>query len=217
MTWIVSLGQSESRLYLKLIIGSTVLTVTTVYAPQVGLPDTEKDAFYDKLGSTVASIPDSNTLMICVDWNGHIGKETEGYEEAHGRRAYGVRNTEGERVLEFAVAHNMTISNSWFAKSDNHLITYESGGAKTQVDYILVRKQHRKDIRDTKVIPGEECAPQHRLLVYDFRVPNPVKVKHHFQPRIRTWRLKDPNTKASFKQEVQSRLSTGVGTKVEDI
>ena len=47
------------------------------------------------------------------------------------------------------------ITHIW--KKSSHLITYESGDNKTQVDYILFRRSLRKYIRDVKVIPGEEC------------------------------------------------------------
>ena len=50
-------------------------------------------------------------------------------EEVHGGFAYGVKNTEGERILEVSFANNLVICNSWFRKKDNHLDTYESGGA----------------------------------------------------------------------------------------
>ena len=33
------------------------------------------------------------------------------------------------------------------------------------VDYILVRESDRAKLKDVKVIPGEACIPQHKLLV----------------------------------------------------
>ena len=52
-----------------------------------------------------------------------------------------------------------------FNKSETKKITYESGGYKTMVDYILVRESDRAKLKDVKVIPGVACIPQHRLLV----------------------------------------------------
>ena len=34
----------------------------------------------------------------------------------------------------------------------------ESGGVRTVVDYVLAKKNDMKDVKDVKVIPGEECA-----------------------------------------------------------
>jgi len=49
-------------------------------------------------------------------------------------------------------------------KGEAKKITYELGGCKTVVDYILVRASDRAKLKDVKVIPGEACIPQHRLL-----------------------------------------------------
>ena len=56
------------------------------------------------------------------------------------------------------------VGNTWFIKRDSHLVTYQSGDFRTQIDY---PKHFRKSVTNIKVIPGEECASQHRLLVCD--------------------------------------------------
>ena len=35
------------------------------------------------------------------DFNGHVGKQIEGYEDVHGRNGIGERNVEGKMLLEF--------------------------------------------------------------------------------------------------------------------
>ena len=52
----------------------------------------------------------------------------------HGGQAIGKRNTEGERVLEFAFADEL-VGNIWFKKEPKHLVTYQSGNAATQIDF----------------------------------------------------------------------------------
>ena len=42
---------------------------------------------------------------------------------------------------------------------------HKSGGRSTQVDYIISRRAHLKEIGDCKVIAGDNVAKQHRLLV----------------------------------------------------
>ena len=44
--------------------------------------------------------------------NGHIGSQSTGFEEVHGGQAIGKRNTEGERVLEFAFANELVVGNT---------------------------------------------------------------------------------------------------------
>ena len=189
---------SDRIILMKLIIGSSVLTFLSVYAPQCGLSDAEKDTFYVKLREAITKTTGKEFLFLCGDWNGHIGKASAGFEEVHGGCGFGDRNTEGERILEFATANNLAVGNSWFQKDDNHLITYDSGGAKTQVDYILLRRADLKRVKNIKVIPGEECATQHRLLVCDFLMMTRPEPPVTFQPKVRTWKLKEQEVQKNF-------------------
>ena len=52
---------------------------------------------------------------------------------------YGRKNTDGEMLLEFADSFVLKIANKWFTKHTGKLVTCESGGHKTVIDYILVR------------------------------------------------------------------------------
>ena len=195
---------SDRIILIRLVIGKRVFTFLSVYAPQVGLPETEKDRFYDHLQCAVAKIPTSEVLIPLGDWNGHVGAAGCGFEEVHGSRGFGVRNTEGERVLEFAVANDLVVGNTRFIKRESHLVTYNSGNHRTQIDYILYRKSFIKAVHDVKVIPFEECAQQHNLLVCDFTVCIPKAKMRRFTPRIRIWKLKDPQWRLS------SKLPSGV-------
>ena len=129
---------------IKLLIGESIVTVLSVYAPQTGLDESAKDAFYDSLQTVISTIPDKEIVIPCGDWNGHVGKAADGYEGIHGGSGYGERNPDGDRILDFAVANDLIIANTCFAKRDSHLITYQSGNAKTQIDYVLLRKKHQK-------------------------------------------------------------------------
>lgn len=198
---------SDRLMLIKLAMDKVVLTVLSCYAPQVGLDDTVKDAFYDQLQNTVAKVSASETLIICGDFNGHIGKLANGYEGIHGGHGYGDRNIEGERILEFAVAHNLVVGNSYFTKKDNHLITYQSGGFNSQIDYILVRRSDFKLVRDMKVIPGEEVVTQHRLLVCDMKWNFKKEIKKIFVPKLRVWKLKDPEFRLKFNRSLNDQLA----------
>ena len=52
------------------------------------------------------------TLVICGDSNGHIGKLANSYEGVHSGYDYGLRNKEGEHILEFAVRSGESTSNA---------------------------------------------------------------------------------------------------------
>ena len=69
----------------------------------------------------------SEVLIPCGDFNDHIGHSVDGYDGVHEGFGFGERNQEGDSMIEFAVAHELVVGNSFFTKKDDHLITYQSG------------------------------------------------------------------------------------------
>ena len=116
----------------------------------------------------------------------------------HGGQALRKKNHEGERLLEFAVANELVVGNPWFKKKFEHLVTYQSGDCKTQIDYILHKRSFRKMVSNAKVIVGEKCATQHRLVVGDFKVCTHAHPKRRFVLRIKAWKLKDFGNQVEF-------------------
>ena len=183
---------SDRIIRIRMTIGKTVFVIVCVYAPQANLSKSEKDQFYQMPQGTVAIIPASEQVFVCGDWNRLIRSQSTGFEEEHGGQAIGKRNTEVESVLEFAFAKELVVGNTWFKKKPEHLLTYQSGNAATQIDFILYRRCFRKHVSNVKVILGEEIASQHMLLVGDFRVYIPPQPKRKFVRRIKVWKRSDP-------------------------
>ena len=204
---------SDRILLVKLIVGQLVVTLLSVYAPQSGLSDVDKDLFFDQLRAVTARIPRSQLLIPCGDWNGHVGRAGTEYREVHGGMGYGRSepDVEGERILEYALAFDLLLGNTCFKKRDSHLITYKSGNAATQIDFILFPRAMRKLVSDVKVIPGEEVALQHQLLVCDMKFDVPPKPKRKFTPRLKVWKLTDPQRKNHFQEVFKLHVSASAG------
>ena len=213
---------SERLMVVKMVIGRMLVNVISGYAPQVGQSDTEKDEFWCAVEKLMVLTSDNEVVLLGGDFNGHVGKSADGFEGVHGGHGYGARNREGERILEFADGADLLVCNTQFRKADNKLITYSSGGSSTTVDYIMVRRRDRANLRDAKVIPGEEVVSQHHLVVCDMRVKGArraKRVKH--QPRMKVWRLKEEavrhllREKLSMVEDKVVELETG-WTSVKD-
>ncbi|XP_009792076.2 uncharacterized protein [Nicotiana sylvestris] len=106
----------------------------------------------------------------------------------HGSFGFGIRNRGGTSLLDCAKAFDLVIVNLCFPKSEEHLVTFRSSLAKTQIDYLLLRKSDRSLCMNCKVIPSENLTTQHRLLVMDLEIVRKRRKRAMYgQPRIR-WR-----------------------------
>ena len=86
----------------------------------------------------------------------------------------GTPNEEGIKVLDFATVYKVRILNTSYQKRKNHLVIYSSGGRETQIEYIMLRKEHASECRHCKVLPSEAITTQHRILIADL-VENKTK------------------------------------------
>ncbi|PWZ33556.1 Craniofacial development protein 2 [Zea mays] len=186
----------------KLVIGDLVLNVISAYAPQVGLNENSKREFWEGLEDMVSSVPVGEKLFIGGDLNGHVGTSSTSFEGVHGGFGFGTRNQEGEEILNFALAYDMFIANTFFRKRTSHLVTFSSGQHTSQIDFVLLRKEDRHACLDCKVIPGECVVTQHKLVVADFRFKIRLqRNKHNKVTRTKWWKLKG-DVAQTFKERV---------------
>ncbi|XP_076940095.1 uncharacterized protein LOC143609136 [Bidens hawaiensis] len=192
---------------LRLVLGEDVMVVVCAYAPHARLGDQEKKEFRECLDAIVGAISRDERICIGGDFNGHIGKDNDGFQGVHGGFGFGNRNETGTDLLDFALAHDLGIINSFFKKRDSHLITFRSGGRNTQIDYLLMRQGDRRWWKDCKVIPGETVVAQHQLLVADIGFRNTMIARErNFRPRIRWGNLKDEKLSLFREKLVSSNL-----------
>ena len=113
-------------------------------------------------------------------------------------------NALGVSLLDFLVAFNLLVVNLWFEKKDDHLVTFRSTVAKTQIDYFLFRRTEHRFCRYCKVLPREGLTTQHRLLVLDAKLEGwRRKGKLVGQEKIKWWRL-DANKIATLRDLVST-------------
>jgi len=133
-------------------------------------------------------VPQIEKLFVGSNLNGHIGAKTNGHVMAHGCFGYRERNNARISILNFVVAYDLMIVNSYFKKKDDHLVTFKSGTTKTQIDYFLIRANNRGLCKDCKVLPSEYLGTQHSLLVMDveFKFLKRKKISVG-NPRVKWW------------------------------
>jgi hypothetical protein len=109
--------QGDMIILVKLLVGHLVFNIISAYAPQIGLNESVKMQFREKLDALVSSVPISEKLFIGGDLNGHISSTRVGFEGVYGGFGYGSRNQEGEGILNFALAYDLIVANTLFRKS----------------------------------------------------------------------------------------------------
>ena len=115
--------------------------------------------------------------------------------------------------MAFAMSHNMRVVNTYFEKAERHKITYKSGTAESQIDYILCRSSDKGNIKDCKVILGESVTNQHRPLVCTLISNKATERKPSRVSRTKWWKLAEPDLRDQFTEEarqmIQQRVSEG--------
>ena len=113
---------------------------------------------------------------------------------------------EGQMLVDFATRMEMAVVNTYFKKSEEHRMTYKSGGRSTQVDYIICRSAYLKEIGDCQVIAGDTVAKQHRLLVCRMTLDTRKRRITKAEPRIKWWKLKKEDCGEEFREEIRRAL-----------
>ena len=68
--------------------------------------------FWNAVYDLVERLKKEEMVVLGGDLNGHVGRESDGYEGVHGGFGYGIRNMEGETILEFGDAMDMIVWNA---------------------------------------------------------------------------------------------------------
>ena len=81
----------------------------------------------------------------------------------------------------------------------------------------MLKRRDLKLVKDVKVIPGEECAPQHKLLVCDIQVKEEFVKPQTFIPRRKIWKLREAENKVKFEQLFKTKVQGNTATTTEEI
>ena len=94
------------------------------------------------------------------------------------------------------------VCNSFFKKDENKLVTYESGGTRSTIDHLLMRKQDEKcegnSWRGMFVSASVSC----------WRLGSQRRpFKRRYVQKLRVWKLKEENVRKEFAEVLASRVS----------
>ena len=138
------------------------MCVMSVYGPQTGRTEAEKEEFRDALERIMGLVELVVMLCIAGEFNAHVGVVEPGEEASVGRYGWGARNRPGRTLVELAARNGLAVASSFFQKRESHKITYRSGQHKTELYLVIVWKQQLWKIKDCKAVAGEHITTQHK-------------------------------------------------------
>ena len=95
-----------------------VVRVVCPYAPQSGISMGKKDFPYEDLSREWTTHHIRELIIGMGDFNGHVGRDIDGFQGVLRGSSIGERNQEGRMLLEFFYAKHLCITNTWFRKTD---------------------------------------------------------------------------------------------------
>ena len=107
--------------------------------------------------------------------------------------------------------------NTYYKKRENHLVTYNSGGRRSQIDFIMLRKEYTKECKNCKVLPKEAITTQHRVLIAELEVKATRKRRVEGRKMIRWWKLKNNEVREEFRRNVVERMANAHEVTTENV
>ena len=196
------------------------ITIVCAYAPINDAAAPAKDAFYEALADRMERINNKTMVFVCGDFNAKLGHVDDAERVAIGPYTCGNRCDNGDRLVEFALAHRLFATNTGFKRLPHELVTWkaDSNRARNQIDYILVQKWWRSSVRNVRTRWKElELSSDHAMLVARVRLKLKVDRTPKAQPRLDDNLLKVEAIKGQFCQGVAANLTGDLGGGVQEI
>ncbi|KAI0218475.1 hypothetical protein LSAT2_029827 [Lamellibrachia satsuma] len=93
-----------------LMIRKQMMCVMSVYGPQTGRMEAEKEEFRDALERMIGLVELEVMLCIAGDFNAHVGVVETREEESVGKYGWGVRNREGRALVELVARNGLAVA-----------------------------------------------------------------------------------------------------------
>src|SRR2546425_470584 len=174
-------------------------------------------------------------VIVMGDFNGKVGENRE--EDTIGPFGVGVRNGNGERVVNFCKRHNLFATNTWFQqrKLAQHTWISPDKVTKNQIDFVLVDKSFRNGIQNSISMPGADCDSDHNPVIVKMKIRlqrvkkakktvkwnvnnlNKSEVRNAYRMRL-DQQLQEEKIDGCMKvDEIWKKLKDGISTVAEEI
>ena len=206
-----------------------LINIINIYAPTSEKVEKSKDEI-EKIYTEVEKLlkkfkkNKASVTFVTGDFNAKVGKRQEDGDEERimGRYSIGTRNTSGELFMDFCRKNEMFICNTAFQHPATHIATWtqekvmkETNTVQrihNQIDYILIDKNKKQNIRNSRIYAGTETYSDHRLLVAEFEtdwVKLYSKINATKQPTTKRYNIAKLTTDTKTQEAYRKKLEEG--------
>jgi len=122
---------SDRIITVKLKATPVNLLLIQVYAPCEDAEEEEKERFYEQIDQVITENRKGRECLIVMgDFNGKVGRNKE--EDTVGPYGVGIRNENGQHIVELCKRHNLYVTNTWFQQKPSAQHTWTSPDGKTK-------------------------------------------------------------------------------------
>ena len=202
-------GINDRLMTLRLpLSGTRHATIISAYAPTMTKADEVKDKFYD---SVISAAPRTDKLILLGDFNARVGTDHQTWEGVIGSEDVGKCNSNGLLLLRKCAEHELLIKHTVFRLPTRLKKSWMHPRSKYWhlIDYVIVRRKDRQDVRVTKTMCGADCWTDNRLdvsklnlRIQPVRRPQDKKVPK----KLDVSKLKQDSKRQAFLNDLCSRL-----------
>ena len=155
--------------------------------------------------------PIHDALILLEDFNAKIGKEHSNKRVAGRHTLHDITSENGEKLVQFAIAHNLEISSTKIQHKRIHKGTWKAPGQDTcnQIDHVLINKRRASMINDVRTLRGPNCDSDHYLVRTRLR-QRISRVKESTCRKSRKWdvtKLQNPIIKNKYERNIAQKLN----------
>jgi len=184
------------------------LVLIQVYVPTHDHSDEDLQDFYNELQNVIDTVSNRDILLVNGDMNCKIGGLDEDEPEVVGKHNNVSRshNERGKTFVNFCKRNELYITNTKFKHRSKYTWTSPDGRTKNTIDYICIRKQALKFIKDSCVISKPDIS-DHRLVRCKMNFSFVCQKKFSSKNvRYNIKLLSDENTIINYQNELKNHL-----------
>lgn len=190
--------------------------IITIYAPNEDDRVETRNKFWEELTLTLENA--KGKVIIAGDFNSRVGIKDKTTASVLGIHGEETRSNNGKKMIEFCILNNMIITNTFYQHKEKHKYTRvaPTRQEKSIIDYILVEKKNRRDVRDVRVKRGLEINSDHYALVAVMnREKEQTRRDNITNPQhitVKTYKLREKETANKYKQIEEELIAEAVQT-----